>query len=246
MHREVEARVHEPEGVECPSSNAGLLRTELTVEHPRLVLGPTMERLPNADVRSPCGLDGRPTTPTFFEIGGVDETRIERALSTDPTVTDCRCLARNARSLTYRVRMTGSAVVLSDPAADRGIEIQSAKRSGVGWRLGLAAPDREALSDFREHCLERGVDVSVERLYEVAEWSSGAPALSGRHRATLRAALEEGYFEIPRTATQHDLAERLGVSGSAVSQRLRRAMRELVSGSIEQSDGDRTAPKGSA
>lgn len=41
-------------------------------------------------------------------------------------------------------------------------------------------------------------------------------------------ALERGYFSVPRDAQIGDLADELGVSTNAVSQRLRRAMENLT------------------
>ncbi|EFW93068.1 DNA binding domain-containing protein [Haladaptatus paucihalophilus DX253] len=45
---------------------------------------------------------------------------------------------------------------------------------------------------------------------------------------TLRSAMDRGYYEIPRRMTTTDLAEELGVSHQAVSERLRRGHRCLV------------------
>lgn len=89
--------------------------------------------------------------------------RVGDALSKDHTVTDCRCVANGDPGQTYRVRVTTAAFSLSEPAAERGIEIQSGGRVRNGWRLQLSAPDREALRGFRECCIDRGVDVTVDR-----------------------------------------------------------------------------------
>lgn len=46
--------------------------------------------------------------------------------------------------------------------------------------------------------------------------------LTTRQRETLRLAADRCYFEIPRRATLADLADELGVSDQAISERLRR------------------------
>ncbi|ODR82855.1 DNA-binding protein [Haladaptatus sp. W1] len=52
--------------------------------------------------------------------------------------------------------------------------------------------------------------------------------LTEQQHETLRSAMEWGYYEIPRRATATDLAEELGVSHQAISERLRRGHRCLV------------------
>lgn len=52
--------------------------------------------------------------------------------------------------------------------------------------------------------------------------------LTDKQRQTLEMALETGYYEQPRRADLADLADRIGVSKSAVSQRLRTAEAKLV------------------
>jgi predicted DNA binding protein len=52
--------------------------------------------------------------------------------------------------------------------------------------------------------------------------------LTARQRETLRLAHERGYFEIPREVTLDDLADELGVSNQAVSERLRRGCTHVI------------------
>jgi len=228
---EAEGGVADPADCAHPTPDDGVIRADLAVAHPRLVLGGTFRRLPAAAVSAQGGFDDRPAEITFFQIDGVDSARVDRALATDETVSDCRLVATGG-PLTYRVRVTGATVSLGAPAAERGVQVQAATRDGDGWRLELSAPDRDALRYFRDYCLGADVEVSIERLRTVDRWSRGPVALSARDRQTLAAALAAGYFDIPRNATQDDLADHLDVSGSAVSQRLRRATRALVAETV--------------
>lgn len=56
--------------------------------------------------------------------------------------------------------------------------------------------------------------------------------LTTKQRETLELALESGYYERPRTVDLTYLAEELGVSKSAVSQRLRTAETKLIRGAF--------------
>lgn len=118
---------------------------------------------------------------------------------------------------------------------------------GVGtdgsWEFELRFPDHEAMSNFYRQCTERGISVNLERVQS----RDGAGnlgleySLTDLQRETLLAAFEEGYFAVPRGVTLVELAERLGVSDSAVSQRLRRGVAKLV-GATLGSDGRTDEP----
>lgn len=56
--------------------------------------------------------------------------------------------------------------------------------------------------------------------------------LTRGQREVLVAAMERGYFEVPRRASLVDLGESLDISDSAASQRLRRGLSELISSTL--------------
>lgn len=110
--------------------------------------------------------------------------------------------------------------------------------SGGFWEFELRFPDHEAMSRFYRQCTERGISVNLER---VQSRSGGGNlglgySLTDLQRETLLTAFDEGYFAVPRGVTLVELADRLGVSDSAVSQRLRRGIGKLL-GATLGSDG---------
>ena len=64
----------------------------------------------------------------------------------------------------------------------------------------------------------------------------GCRDLSTTERETLEAAVSEGYFESPRSATLGTLAERFGVSKPAVSKNLRRGQQKTLERIVEAID----------
>ncbi len=97
------------------------------------------------------------------------------------------------------------------------------------WSLLLQFPDENRFGRFR-HSVTRdhAASLAVDRVYAPADDESPATVLTPRQRETLVTAYEEGYFDVPRRITLVDLAENLGVSDQAVSERLRRGEAELV------------------
>lgn len=95
-------------------------------------------------------------------------------------------------------------------------------------------PDRETLSDLIEQLQLKSSHVQVTRIQEVTpsdksdrHASIDLSNLTATQRICLDKALEKGYFDDPRSISQTELAEELGISPSAVSRRLRAIEKQL-------------------
>ncbi len=76
------------------------------------------------------------------------------------------------------------------------------------------------------------MQVEVRRIY--AEEPHGpTPGLTTEQREALAVAYRNGYFAVPRETTTAALAEKLGISGQAVSERLRRGYTRLVDATFD-------------
>ncbi|WP_254279927.1 helix-turn-helix domain-containing protein [Haloarcula marina] len=100
------------------------------------------------------------------------------------------------------------------------------------WVLKLRFQTRAHLAGFRTFCDERGIDQRVIRLYDMTAPKLGEYDLSEKQREALIRALAMGHFEIPRQATLEDVAESLGISARATSERLRRGQTSLVKNTL--------------
>jgi predicted DNA binding protein len=89
-------------------------------------------------------------------------------------------------------------------------------------------PSREALSEYRSYLEKQGIEFRLERLYDAERTDGDEIGLTEQQRETLLLALEMGFFDIPRQTTTAGLAEELGISNQAVSERLRRGYAGLV------------------
>lgn len=170
---------------------------------------------------------GGATIPLFWVIGdGQQSFRDALLASGDENVTvlevfEDRTLYRAGRDLTAHrfVRVIEN----SDGA------LLEATGDADTWKFRLRFPSNRHLSKFHERCREAGLDPRLERLNESDNLEGSPPDdLTGAQRELLELAYEEGYFEIPRGATLVALAEMLGVSDQAVSERMRRGLDTLV------------------
>jgi hypothetical protein len=109
-------------------------------------------------------------------------------------------------------------------------QILGAVREGDTWQFEVRFPSRSSLSAFDAHCQEVGFDVTVNGLYgpESPE-TERRFGLTDPQYETLVEAVDAGYFDVPRRITTAALADRFDVSDQAITERLRRGIKTLVS-----------------
>ena len=101
---------------------------------------------------------------------------------------------------------------------------------------------RHELQDIVADLRETGATVRLQRLVDL---DSGAAAgsrvddtpVTDKQREAIRTAYELGYYETPRESDLGDVADELGISKSAASQRLNAVASKLVVGLLQTEDG---------
>lgn len=188
-------------------------------------------------VEQQTATQGSPMTMIFWASGD-DFEAFEEGLSADPTVTDSTVLAEVNGAKLYRIRLTerGEEVITYQSWAELGAIFLSADRSGDGWRLQLRFPDQESVQQYAEFCRENELPLELRRLYRADDDGRDAHGLTELQRETMLAAVEAGYFSVPREISTEELAERLDVSHQAVSERLRRGTETLIRSTLGDPD----------
>ncbi|MEA5408415.1 helix-turn-helix domain-containing protein [Haloarculaceae archaeon H-GB2-1] len=147
----------------------------------------------------------------------------------DPTVSDAIAYDEMGDGCVYKVGVASGLPILDDAISTLGIRVRSVVSRDDGWGLQLQVPDRAALVRYRKSCVDAGVTFDVDRLSrDAADERPRCSVLTPEQLETVRLAHEMGYFDVPRTTSQQELATVLGVSPSAVSERLRRSLGTLV------------------
>ena len=215
-------------------TDAGVV-AEVHIDHERLLLRPTLRRLSEATVvpeyraRADNGRELQ-----FVSITADSFSDVESALATDPTVRNPVCVDHCVGRRVYRVELTEAAVTVEGTVADLGGRICEATGTSTAWVFELRLPSRDALVAFNDECKRREASVSVTHLRSADGETPPLLGLTDKQQQLLTVAYEEGYFDVPRGISQDELASRLGVSKSAVSQRLRRAMTELCATTLQE------------
>lgn len=168
-------------------------------------------------------------------------TAFEEGLDADPTVADYTVIGDDDRRRLYQVRLsqTGQDRTVSTCWAEANGQFLDATRDDGWWTVRVRFPNRAAVKAFFECCADLdGVTASLRRLHRTDATESRPYGLSRRQLETLRAAFEAGYFHIPRDTALDDLADDLGVSDNAVSERLRRGIQTMLEATLFGPDGD--------
>ena len=167
----------------------------------------------------------------LFWAEGDNLEAFDDALAFDPTVIDPSCLAETDRGRLYRVTLTEEASAATTLSTWRDLDLVLLNAIGTqnGWTIRIRLPDRDALARFRHILQDRELSFHVIALYHVDEAENVPHALLTEPQyEALITAYESGYFDVPRTASQADLAASLQITPQAVSERLRRATAALV------------------
>ncbi|WP_010612731.1 helix-turn-helix domain-containing protein [Halococcus hamelinensis] len=132
----------------------------------------------------------------------------------------------------YQIRVPVSATSYWDWTS-LGSVLLGATITRHGATVRMEFPDHEALSTYRDWCLEHDRDFSLNSLTDArSESTLDSQSLTSSQREILSLAIEHGYFGIPRGISMVELAAECGVSDQAASERLRRGLSNLLGNGI--------------
>ena len=206
---------------------------ELELDHESLPLRPTLQRVASGRIELEYWSeleDGR--TMVFFGAEAVPFDVFERALEADPTIAEPTVIDHYPRKRVYRARLTEEAVRFTTLITAAGGRIRDLSSGHRGWVARLRFPDRDGLVAFNRSCRQRSISSQVNHIRLAKPNETTVVGLTRKQEELLTVAYDEGYFDVPRGISQDELAATLGISKSAVSQRLRRALNELCETSL--------------
>ena len=98
------------------------------------------------------------------------------------------------------------------------------------WTFRVRFSDHDHLTDFHNAITDYGTTIHIERTYTFAEETARRRdfGLTPEQREALVLALRRGYFATPSEASLDELAEELGVTKQAVSNRIRRGNEKML------------------
>lgn len=203
---------------------------EFAVVAGNFALGRTLREYPDLTVRMDRVVPLGESVVPYLWVENESVPRVVGAVEENSGVEDVSVVDEVADRALVRMDWAadGDGLVASIGAVDA--RVMEAVGSGDEWSLQLRFPSNRVLEDFHEECADRGVALDLLNVLGRPVGGDEALrfALTDLQRETILAALDVGYFSVPREATLEDLAEEMGVSDTAVSQRLRRGLSTLL------------------
>jgi len=179
------------------------------------------------------GTSGRPAL--VFSATGVDPDALEDALRRDDCVVEFAAMESGVVESRYRAVIDTAYVEMYAQLVDRETYPMGALVTAHGWKVSTQFADRADLEAFRDVCQASSLTFRPHRLCET-EHGGDDYGLTVPQREALLAARRRGYFDVPRTADLADVSSELGVTPSALSERLRRGTRKLVDHTLASSE----------
>lgn len=172
----------------------------------------------------------------FLWASGGDFDAFREAMENDPSVQRTTVTEDTGDSVLYKVIWGREVVELINKMVNMHAAILEAEARADTWRLKLRFTEEGQVKSFQEHFTDTGHSFEVHRLYRPTAPRQRQYGLTPEQHDTLVAALRAGYFEVPRAASANDLADAMGISANAVSQRLRRGSANLVENTLTITD----------
>jgi predicted DNA binding protein len=212
---------------------------ELTVPAAEFALWHTLEVTDDLDVEIErvVAYDPDQVMPYVWFSGDEPTLRtVDDALTDDPSVEEAQRLTDLDEECLYRMNWVDDVAVMLHLLTEEQATILDAYVENDRWRFRVLFPERAALSRTYEFVTERGLSIEVRKIHRLEENRHGRYGLTDAQHETLVAALERGYYEIPRGVDMDELSGELGISHQALSERLRRAHRTLVEEVVDIGD----------
>jgi predicted DNA binding protein len=200
---------------------------EFSLPAEQFVLGDLLQT--NADVHIrlerlvPTGGEMMPYVWVHHADGSPDA--FERVVNDDPLVRRLVSLDSVEDETLYAVEWdTPPESLLEGVLRSEGAILRGGASNGR-WEFLVRFPEHDHLREFHEYLDDHDITVDIDRVYTPSEEKNSQQRfdLTEPQHETLRTAVRRGYFEVPRRVTATDLAEEIGVTPQAVSERVRRA-----------------------
>ena len=208
---------------------------EFLVPADQFVLADTLTAVPEVRIEIQRVVAGAEDVTPYFWAVGEKLNDFERALREDPSVKEILILEEDQEDERFfRVRWETRVPNLLSGVTDAKATILDAANTAEGtWELKLLFPDRDHLAGFHDYCVDHDLSCQLSRVYRAENpQEQGEYGVTEDQLEALEAAYRSGYFDVPRDTSLTELADELDISRTALSARLRRGERNLLSNTV--------------
>ena len=197
---------------------------EFTIDDEDFSFGRILARPPEMQIEIERVVPTGEMIMPFVWANGGDHEVFEEQVRAEPAVAELLALDRIDDRVLYRIEWADRPTDLLEGIAETDGVVLEAK-GNERWAFRLRFLDHDGLSAFHNFVLEQGLPIHIERTYTLSEGLDDPGhqlGLTQAQREALVLATERGHFDVPSEATLDELAEELGISRQALSERIRR------------------------
>lgn len=196
-------------------------------------LSATLRTVPNVAVKCEEVVEtGNDTVMPLVWVRTADFEAFDDAVRDDPSVASATLLSEFDDQRLYRMVWVSRIQLILHMIAVNKAVVLNAATDNDHWMLRVLYPDREDVTEVLEFCESHDLSLDVRSVYDMDSQPAGRYGLTNGQYQALSLAHEEGYYEVPREASLDDIADDLGISHQALSERLRRGVDALVTDTI--------------
>lgn len=171
---------------------------------------------------------GERAVPFFSVSDGVRDS-FEQSVGSHPSVENIVEVSRHDSERLYSLDWNVERDVFFQGLIERDGQLLSGSGTVETWEFEVRFLTHERLSEFQEHCSNAHITLEVGRIYNPVRPGAGMwYGVTAPQREALVRAVQGGYYSIPREMSTQDLADELGISDQAVTERLRRGIETLT------------------
>lgn len=159
----------------------------------------------------------------FVWAEGAEFDSFEAAVDAEQHVESITPIVKLSERALYHIRWRGSGSNLTSTLTETDATVLEGHGNDP-WRFRFRFRDHTDVQQFHERCQGHDIPFHVERLYRLEDVADATDDfdLTEEQEVALAAAVEQGYFTVPRQATLSDIAGELDITPQAASERIRR------------------------
>lgn len=202
---------------------------EFAIQADEFLLGELIAEFPNLSVELERVIPAGGQVMPYIWGYGDDLDEFVEVMRRDPNVREITILDQFEESALYKIVWEEPAEQLITGIAEADATILEA-RSDDEWAFKIRFEDHAGLTAFNRYCTDHGIAFTLVRVTTLAEAADVLSTydLTEPQYEALRLAVERGYFAVPREVTFEELADELGVSVQAFSERVRRGANTVL------------------
>ncbi|WP_254764314.1 helix-turn-helix domain-containing protein [Natrinema marinum] len=208
---------------------------EISIEADEFLLGRIIAEYPGLSVEIERVVPAAKRIMPYIWGYGTDLDAFEAAMKASPNVASITVLDEYEDRALYKIEWEDPAEQLITGIARTDATILEA-HSDDEWLFRIRFEEHAGLTRFNKYCLENDITYRLNRVSSLADTGAGEDdyGLTEAQYEALSLAVERGYFKVPREVEYEELADELGVSVQAFSERVRRGADKVLESAFNQ------------